>query len=101
MPTVPTTSEAYEMLEKSLWNLCADLNCDRFRPLFESDVGCYLFYRMLENKRPLEHLYCQTRINGIHKGDRRYDLVVGHSETDDATVVPSLVVQIKSASLNT
>ena len=95
MTKVPTTSEAYAMLEQSLSGMCADLNSNQFRPLLESDVGCYLYYRMLENKCALEHLYSETRINGIRKGNRRFDLVVGHSETNDATVVPSLVVQIK------
>jgi len=95
MTKVPTTSEAYKMLEQSLSDMCADLNGDRFRPLLESDVGCYLYYRMLENSCSLEHLYSETRINGIRKGNRRFDLVVGHSETNDATVVPNLVIQIK------
>jgi hypothetical protein len=95
MPNAPTTSEAYEILIKSIGDLCTDLNSGHFRPLLESDVNCYLFHRMIENTCPLENLYSQTRIYGIKKGNRRYDLVIGHSQTNDATVVPSLVVQIK------
>lgn len=90
------TAIAFEMLNRSLQDLCRDFNREEFLPLLEADVGAYLYHRLLENGCPLKCLFIESRVCGV--GDerrRKYDLVVGAVDLRSACVEPVLIAEIK------
>jgi hypothetical protein len=89
------TPSAFELLRKSLQELCDAFNRREFSPLLEADVAAYLYHRLLENGCPLPSLYGETRICGIAGKNRKFDIVVGKVNTALACIQPVLVVQIK------
>jgi hypothetical protein len=91
VPKMPTTTESFRLLRQAVSDLAKRLNTAEFTPLLESDLNCLLFHDLLQGGCPLRYLYAETRVRGITKGNRRYDIVIGNSETTDATVEPCLM----------
>lgn len=90
------TDTALELLNRSLEDLCLDLNRERFFPLLEADIAAYLYHQLLENGCPLNRLFLETRVCGVEDERRRkYDLVMGEVQLESACVDPVLVAEIK------
>lgn len=90
------TKSAFDLLQRSLQDLCDAFNQKKFFPLLEADVAAYLYYRFLENGCPLSEIYSETRLCGVSRGERKFDLVIGQVNTILGCVQPVLVVQIKA-----
>lgn len=90
------TKTAFDLLRKSLQDLCDAFNQKKFFPLLEADVAAYLYHRLLENGCLLSEVYNETRLCGLSHGKRKFDLVIGTVNTDSGCVKPVLVVQIKA-----
>lgn len=90
------TKTAFDLLQRSLQDLCNAFNQEKFFPLLEADVAAYLYHRLLENGCPLSEIYSETRLCGISRGERKFDLVIGTINADHGCVQPVLVVQIKA-----
>lgn len=90
------TRTAFELLDSSLQDLCRDFNGQVFFPLLEADVAAYLYHRLLENGCPLKQLFVETRVCDVPDERRRkYDLVVGNANLEQACVEPVLIAEIK------
>jgi len=90
------TKTAFSLLQKSLKDLCDAFNKGEFFPLLEADVAAYLYHRLLENGCPLSEIYNETRLCGLPRGERKFDLVIGTVDTDLGCVQPVLITQIKA-----
>lgn len=90
------TNTAFELLQRSLQDLCDAFNQKKFFPLLEADLAAYLYHRLLENGVPLSEMFSETRLCGISKGERKFDLVIGTVNTIRACIQPVLVIQIKA-----
>ena len=90
------TKIAFDLLRRSLQDLCNAFNGGQFFPLLEADVAAYLYHRFLENGCPLSEIYNETRLCGISRGERKFDLVIGAVNTVLGCIQPVLVVQIKA-----
>jgi len=90
------TATAFELLSKSLQDLCRDFNQKRFLPLLEADITAYLYHRLLVNGCSLKCLFTETRVCGVTDERRRkYDLVMGEVDPRSACVKPVLIAEIK------
>jgi hypothetical protein len=89
------TNSGFELLCKSLQDLCDSFNRKEFQPLLEADAAAYLYHRLLENGCPLPNLYSETRLWGIFGEHRKFDIVIGTIDTSYACIQPILIVQIK------
>ncbi|MCX8062990.1 MAG: hypothetical protein N3D16_10460 [Anaerolineales bacterium] len=90
------TNTAFELLQRSLQDLCDAFNQKKFFPLLEADLAAYLYHRLLENGAPLSEVFSETRLCGISKGERKFDLVIGTVDTTLGCIYPVLVIQIKA-----
>ncbi len=86
---------AAELLQKALQDVCDAFNRKEFQPLLEADVAAYLYHRLLENGCPLLNLYSESRICGLPRGKRKFDIVIGTVNTSSACINPLLVAQLK------
>lgn len=89
------TQAAFDLLQKALQDFCEAFNRKEIFPLLEADVTAYLYHRLLENGCSPAMVYNETRLCGISKGERKYDLVIGTMNIEHACIQPVLVVQVK------
>lgn len=89
------TTTAVELFQKALQDICDAFNRKEFQPLLEADVAAYFYHRLLENGCPLLNLYSETRICGLPRSKRKFDIAIGTVNTSSACVNPLLVAQIK------
>ena len=87
---------AFDLLRRSLQDLCDAFNQQKFFPLLEADVAACLYHRLLENGCPLSEIYSETRLCGISREERKFDLAIGTINPVLGCVQPVLVVQIKA-----
>jgi len=90
------TKTAFNLLQKSLKDLCDAFNQAEFFPLLEADVAAYLYHRLLENGCPLSEVYNETRLCGLPRGKRKFNLAIGTVDTVRGCVQPALITQIKA-----
>lgn len=90
------TKEALRLLKSSLTDLCIAFNEAKFTPILEADIASFLYHRLIVNGCPPESLYMNTRVCGLKKHYRKYDLAIGTLNKEDACLTPVLIAQLKA-----